>query len=125
MDTHRRSTSDEDQQNLPCTFTWIQPPPRLRQIWAILSESILRKRRSFQEALYFSPVVAQELESLVAVWKADLVLLDTVRIGQLLEQANSSGVRVRLPLQHELKATSSSTPIRAAWQPVLRQKGPT
>ncbi len=83
----------EGQQTLPCTVTWIQPPRRLRQIWTILTESVLRKRRSFQEALFYSPAVTQALESLVDNWNADLVLLDTVRIGQLLEHTESNGVR--------------------------------
>lgn len=78
---------------LPCAVEWIRPPRRLRQLWAVLVESVLRKRRSFQEALFFSSDTMQALESLIDDWKADLVLLDTIRIGQLLEQPGSGSVR--------------------------------
>ena len=92
----------ETQQQLPCTVEWIQPPRRLHQIWSIFTESILLRRRSIQEALFYSPETIKALESLVDNWKADLVLLDTVRIGQLLEQARPESTVRRLLYMDDL-----------------------
>lgn len=75
----------EEEQRLPCAVEWIQPPGRLRQVWSLAVEAILWRRRSFQEALFYSARTRHALESLINRWNADLVLLDTVRIGQLLE----------------------------------------
>jgi len=66
----------------PVRTVWIAPPGRVVQTWNALLSLCGLDRRSLQEALTYAPRVARDLHDVVREARPDLLLLDTIRMGQ-------------------------------------------
>jgi len=66
----------------PCRTIWIEPPGRLTQTWNALRSLCGRDEKSLQEALTYAPRIERQLSDLVDQIKPNLLLLDTLRMGQ-------------------------------------------
>lgn len=65
-----------------CRTVWLSPPGRLTQLWNALRSLCGLDRKSLQEALTYAPRVERELVEFVDATGPDVVLLDTIRMGQ-------------------------------------------
>lgn len=61
---------------------FIKPPGRLAQLWNLMVLFFRKDSQSMQEALTWSAVTDRALHTLLAEVKPELVILDTIRIGQ-------------------------------------------
>lgn len=77
----------------PVRTLWITPPGRLTQIWYALQSLCNLNRRSLQEALTYAPHVARDLTDIMNESEPDLLLLDTIRMGQYFLRPTTIGCR--------------------------------
>lgn len=77
----------------PWQHVAIPRPSRLVQIWLLVFEAMIRRRRSFQEAIFYSSRTRARIHRLVDDWKPDLIFIDTLRLGQFLEDTRYLGVQ--------------------------------
>jgi hypothetical protein len=77
----RRNPSMPDD-HFPCRLTWMLPPHPLEQFVNVLRSVMGRSRRSLQEAVTYSARIALRLDELVKKERPDLLVLDTIRVGQ-------------------------------------------
>jgi len=61
---------------------FIRPPGRLVQLWNLATLLFRKDSPSLQEALTWSPVTSKALHALVDQLQPELLVLDTIRIGQ-------------------------------------------
>jgi glycosyltransferase involved in cell wall biosynthesis len=76
----KKDTSAENM--LRCRVVWIEPPGRMSQIKNTCASVLGVNGKSMQESMTYSKRIVPELYGLIEEIKPDLVLLDTVRIGQ-------------------------------------------
>lgn len=79
---------------IPCEVVWIAPPARARQAWNAALSLSGSMTKSLQEALTWSPAIADALAQLVARLEPRLLVLDMIRTGQYFEQPTSGALRV-------------------------------
>lgn len=65
-----------------CRTLWITPPGRLTQSWNLLCSLCGLDRKSLQEAVTYAPRIERTLTDLVRDTNPDILLLDTIRMGQ-------------------------------------------
>jgi glycosyltransferase involved in cell wall biosynthesis len=65
-----------------CRTMWVAPPGRLTQIWNVFLSLCGLSQKSLQEALTYAPRIERMLAGLVSEAKPDVLLLDTLRMGQ-------------------------------------------
>ena len=65
-----------------CRTLLISPPGRFTQIWNLFKGNLGFDKRSMQESLTYSPRILRTLLQLVKDTKPDLLILDTLRVGQ-------------------------------------------
>ncbi|WP_028987335.1 glycosyltransferase family 4 protein [Thermicanus aegyptius] len=56
----------------------------LRKIWNVITKSFILRTKSIQEAVFWSPKTKEEIRRLIASIDPNLVIYDTVRMGQFL-----------------------------------------
>ena len=67
---------------------FITPPGRLAQLWSLVRLLFSGDSQSLQEALTWSAATNQKLQNLIAEISPDIVVLDTIRIGQYFNQCD-------------------------------------
>jgi len=72
---------------------WIAPPGRMTQAWNALRSLCGLDQRSLQEALTYSPRVARRLDALLSDARPDVLLLDTMRMGQYFRRSTLGDCR--------------------------------
>ena len=77
----------------PCRTVWIDPPAWTAQGWNVLKSLSGIEPRSMQEAVTFSPQAKRRLDALVAPLNPELLVLDTLRIGQYFWSPGKTGTR--------------------------------
>ncbi|HET9651846.1 MAG TPA: hypothetical protein VFP36_06630, partial [Usitatibacter sp.] len=77
-----------------CEVVWMPPPTRARQAWNGMLCLSGVSPRSLQEALTWSPVIAEALAALVARLEPRLLVMDMIRTGQYFEQPANGALRV-------------------------------
>ncbi|MEK8051141.1 glycosyltransferase family 4 protein [Ideonella sp. DXS22W] len=78
---------------LPCETVWIPPPGRMAQVAHALASLAGLSGLSLQEAMTRSGRVGAALRALVAQRRPALLVLDTLRVGQYVEQGHADGPR--------------------------------
>lgn len=66
----------------------IPGPSLARKLVSLVWYSLLLRRKSFQESLLYSPKLRKTIEGIVESHNPDLVLADTVRVGQFFTKVN-------------------------------------
>lgn len=77
----------------PCKTVWFDPPAWTSQAWNVFKSLSGIGPRSMQEAVTFSPQVKRRLDALVATLDPELLILDTLRIGQYFWSPGQAGAR--------------------------------
>jgi len=78
---------------LPCETVWLEPPRALEQAWGVALGLLTSEDKSIQELVTYSPRVGRLLQQEVTRFRPDILLLDTIRIGQYFWDANTAPFR--------------------------------
>src|SRR5918997_1181132 len=71
--------------SMPCECITLERPNTLRRLWNILRFVLVRREKSIQELMLYSPKLRYALHSVIADIDPDLIVCDTFRIGQFFE----------------------------------------
>ena len=71
--------------DFPCRYLALAKPSTLRRLWNIFWFILVRRSKSIQELMIYSPKLDSKLHTIVAEIKPDLVICDTFRAGQFFE----------------------------------------
>ncbi|NVI83737.1 glycosyltransferase family 4 protein [Janthinobacterium sp. BJB401] len=71
----------------------IERPSRLVTISNILNYTLLRRKKSIQECFFYSRKIRDRIQALIAEHKPDMVIFDTVRLAQYVNDLQFSGAR--------------------------------
>lgn len=76
-----------------CATVWVDPPAWTAQGWNLLKSLSGIESKSMQEAVTFSSRVKRRLDALVATLDPEILILDTLRIGQYFWSPEPTGAR--------------------------------
>jgi glycosyltransferase involved in cell wall biosynthesis len=79
-----------------CRTVWIEPPGLAMQAWNFFKCISGIENKSMQEALTYSPTVKHALHALIGPLRPELLILDTLRIGQYFWSSGDPGCRLVL-----------------------------
>jgi glycosyltransferase involved in cell wall biosynthesis len=71
--------------DFPCRYLTLEKPSTLRRLWNIFWFILVRRSKSIQELMIYSPKLDSKLHTIVAEINPDLVICDTFRVGQFFE----------------------------------------
>ncbi|WP_411469801.1 glycosyltransferase [Bacillus thuringiensis] len=78
-----------DKENLE--IVQFNQPKSIRKIFNAIWYSLIKREKSIQESMIFSPKIMNELNLFLENNQADMVIVDTIRIGQFLEKNRPFG----------------------------------
>ena len=73
--------------DMPCECVVFGQPDFLHRLWNVLWHVTVKKAKSIQESMLYSPRLGQDLRAAVARTGPDLIICDTFRTGQFFETA--------------------------------------
>ena len=73
--------------DMPCECVVFGQPDFLHRLWNVLWHVTVKKAKSIQESMLYSPRLGQDLRAAVARVGPDLIICDTFRTGQFFETA--------------------------------------
>jgi len=79
-----------------CRTIWIPPPGLAAKVWNLFKCVSGIENKSMQEALTYSPKVKRTLNALIEPLRPELLILDTLRIGQYFWSSGPPGARLVL-----------------------------
>lgn len=79
------ATTDDAEPRADWQFVQLSRPTVMERVWNTVVESFLLSRRSIQESIFLSDRLRRDILRLVAEFRPDIVVFDTVRMGQYLE----------------------------------------
>jgi glycosyltransferase involved in cell wall biosynthesis len=71
--------------DMPCECVVFEQPGLLYRLWNVLWCAAIRRAKSIQESMLYSPKLGKDLQATVAKIDPDLIICDTFRTGQFFE----------------------------------------
>jgi glycosyltransferase involved in cell wall biosynthesis len=88
-------SAGSDLRKASCETIWIAPPGPISQTWSLAAGWLGRDRKSIQELITYSSRIKRTLKQCMECYRPELILLDTIRVGQYFwNHGSASGRRI-------------------------------